>query len=111
MLPMAFVRGLMGPYMRPIPIGASVAMLFSLVVAFVVSPWLAYRLFRRQAEKMAEGAGRRPTPRPRARRASLGLYARLFRPLLASAWRRWALLGAVAVLLAAVGRAASRCGW
>jgi len=38
-LPMAFVRGLMGPYMRPIPVGASVAMLFSLAVAFIVSPW------------------------------------------------------------------------
>jgi multidrug efflux pump subunit AcrB len=36
-LPMAFVRGLMGPYMRPIPVGASAAMLFSLMVAFVVS--------------------------------------------------------------------------
>ena len=43
-LPMAFVRGLMGPYMRPIPIGASAAMLFSLMVAFVVSPWAAIRL-------------------------------------------------------------------
>ena len=38
-LPMAFVRGLMGPYMRPIPIGASAAMLFSLLVAFIVTPW------------------------------------------------------------------------
>ena len=43
-LPMAFVRGLMGPYMRPIPVGASAAMLFSLMVAFVVSPWAAMRL-------------------------------------------------------------------
>jgi multidrug efflux pump subunit AcrB len=43
-LPMAFVGGLMGPYMRPIPIGASAAMLFSLVVAFVVTPWAARRL-------------------------------------------------------------------
>ena len=47
-LPMAFVRGLMGPYMRPIPVGASVAMLFSLVVAFVVSPWAALRLLGRR---------------------------------------------------------------
>lgn len=39
-LPMAFVSGMMGPYMRPIPIGASVAMLFSLMVAFVFTPWL-----------------------------------------------------------------------
>ncbi len=38
-LPMAFVRGLMGPYMRPIPVGASFAMLFSIAIAFIVSPW------------------------------------------------------------------------
>ncbi|TPW18617.1 MAG: RND transporter, hydrophobe/amphiphile efflux-1 (HAE1) family, permease protein, partial [Elusimicrobia bacterium] len=43
-LPMAFVRGLMGPYMRPIPVGASMAMLFSLAVAFVVSPWAFAKL-------------------------------------------------------------------
>jgi multidrug efflux pump subunit AcrB len=48
-LPMAFVRGLMGPYMRPIPVGASAAMLFSLIVAFVVSPWAALRLLRNYA--------------------------------------------------------------
>jgi len=45
-LPMAFVRGLMGPYMRPIPVGASVAMLASLAVAFVITPYLAYRLLK-----------------------------------------------------------------
>jgi multidrug efflux pump subunit AcrB len=45
-LPMAFVSGLMGPYMRPIPVGASVAMLFSLAVAFIVTPYLAVRLVR-----------------------------------------------------------------
>ncbi|HWC65561.1 MAG TPA: efflux RND transporter permease subunit, partial [Thermoanaerobaculia bacterium] len=45
-LPMAFVRGLMGPYMKPIPTGASFAMLFSLAVAFIVSPWAALRIFR-----------------------------------------------------------------
>ncbi|MGD2134867.1 MAG: efflux RND transporter permease subunit, partial [Gemmatimonadales bacterium] len=46
-LPMAFVTGLMGPYMRPIPVGASVAMLFSLAVAFIVTPYLAVRLVKR----------------------------------------------------------------
>ncbi len=45
-LPMAFVSGMMGPYMRPIPIGASVAMLASLAVAFTVTPYLAYRLLK-----------------------------------------------------------------
>ena len=41
-LPMAFVGGLMGPYMRPIPIGASAAMFFSLAIAFIVTPWAAH---------------------------------------------------------------------
>jgi hypothetical protein len=45
-LPMAFVGGLMGPYMRPIPIGASAAMVFSLLVAFIVTPWAAVRLLK-----------------------------------------------------------------
>ena len=43
LLPMAFVTGLMGPYMSPIPINASMGMLISLAVAFVVTPWLALR--------------------------------------------------------------------
>src|SRR5207249_11579344 len=45
-LPMAFVGGLMGPYMRPIPIGSSAAMIFSLLVAFIVTPWAAVRLLK-----------------------------------------------------------------
>jgi multidrug efflux pump subunit AcrB len=45
-LPMAFVGGLMGPYMRPIPIGASAAMIFSLLVAFMVTPWAAVRILK-----------------------------------------------------------------
>ncbi|MGA7749884.1 MAG: efflux RND transporter permease subunit, partial [Gallionella sp.] len=43
LLPMAFVSGLMGPYMSPIPINASMGMLISLAVAFVITPWLALR--------------------------------------------------------------------
>jgi len=49
-LPMAFVRGLMGPYMRPIPVGATAAMLFSLLVAFVVTPWASVRLLSQEGE-------------------------------------------------------------
>lgn len=43
-LPMAFVSGLMGPYMRPIPVGASMAMLFSVLIAFVISPWVFVKI-------------------------------------------------------------------
>lgn len=46
-LPMAFVGGLMGPYMRPIPIGSSAAMIFSLLIAFTVTPWAATRLLKK----------------------------------------------------------------
>ncbi|HEY4744852.1 MAG TPA: efflux RND transporter permease subunit, partial [Desulfuromonadaceae bacterium] len=45
-LPMGFVGGLMGPYMRPIPVGASMAMLFSLLIAFIVTPYFALRFMR-----------------------------------------------------------------
>ena len=45
-LPMAFVGGLMGPYMRPIPIGSSAAMFWSLVIAFIVTPWASIRILR-----------------------------------------------------------------
>jgi len=47
-LPMAFVGGLMGPYMRPIPIGASAAMLFSVIIAFTVTPWASIRILRKK---------------------------------------------------------------
>ena len=90
-LPMAFVRGLMGPYMRPIPVGASAAMLFSLVVAFVVSPWAALRLLRHYAsgddhKHEAEGWTTR-------------LYRRIMNPLIESASRRWLFFGGMVVLL------------
>jgi multidrug efflux pump subunit AcrB len=57
LLPMAFVTGLMGPYMSPIPINASMGMLLSLAIAFVVTPWLALRLVKAVAPHGAAGEG------------------------------------------------------
>ena len=58
MMPMAFVRGLMGPYMKPMPIGASLAMAFSLLVALVITPWLAIRLLKSERwREDVEGSG------------------------------------------------------
>jgi multidrug efflux pump subunit AcrB len=90
-LPMAFVRGLMGPYMRPIPVGASAAMLFSLIVAFVVSPWAALRLLRHYAT----GSGFQHETEGWTTR----LYRRIMNPLIESAGRRWIFLGSMVVLL------------
>ncbi len=101
LLPLAFVSGLMGPYMRPIPINASAAMLFSLIVAFVVSPWLTYRLFRKHAEAMASGQHDKPGAATEQEGRLDRLYQRIFAPLLASRLKRWALLAGVAILLVA----------
>jgi multidrug efflux pump subunit AcrB len=87
-LPMAFVGGLMGPYMRPIPVGASAAMLFSLVVAFVVTPWAAVRLLRPSGAHHHEEEDRFTT-----------LYRKVMDPLIRVPRVRWAFLGGVAVLL------------
>jgi len=54
LLPMAFVTGLMGPYMSPIPINASMGMALSLAIAFVVTPWLALKLMKPAAHGHAE---------------------------------------------------------
>jgi multidrug efflux pump subunit AcrB len=90
-LPMAFVRGLMGPYMRPIPVGASAAMLFSLVVAFVVSPWSALRLLKHYAERVTDEHEKEGW--------TTRLYRRIMNPLLQSAPRRWMFLSGIVVLL------------
>ena len=90
-LPMAMVRGLMGPYMRPIPTGASSAMLFSLIVAFVVSPWAALRLLRGHAGGHGE-AGEKEGWSTRA-------YRTMMTPLIQNAKRRWLFLGGMVVLL------------
>ncbi|MEZ5575251.1 MAG: efflux RND transporter permease subunit [Candidatus Competibacteraceae bacterium] len=60
LLPMAFVSGLMGPYMSPIPINSSMGMLISLAVAFVFTPWLTYKVLRRVVEKRAATASPPP---------------------------------------------------
>ncbi len=57
-LPMAFVRGLMGPYMRPIPVGASLAMILSLLVAFIVTPWAAVKLLKDHSDDQSPKAAK-----------------------------------------------------
>ena len=95
-LPMAFVRGLMGPYMRPIPVGASAAMLFSLMVAFVVSPWAAMRL-------LGKHLGGAHLLEPEHENWSTRLYRKVMSPLIASARNRFLFfVGVVALLLISV---------
>ena len=81
LLPMAFVSGLMGPYMSPIPINASMGMLLSLAIAFMVTPWLARLWMKALPAGNATEQGHVPPPHGLA--ARLGpLFERVFRPLL-----------------------------
>lgn len=94
-LPMAFVGGLMGPYMRPIPIGASSAMIFSLLVAFIVTPWASVRLLKR-------GAYSTSTVSVHVREDwSSRLYRRIMSPLIYKPMWRHAFFAAVILLLCA----------
>ncbi|MCL5258592.1 MAG: efflux RND transporter permease subunit, partial [Firmicutes bacterium] len=61
-LPMLFVTGMMGPYMRPIPINVPIAMIASLLIAFTITPWATYALLRNQKPKAAHGPPRWVAP-------------------------------------------------
>jgi multidrug efflux pump subunit AcrB len=101
LMPLAFVRGLMGPYMRPIPVNASAAMLFSLMIAFTISPWLAYRLFRKEHQKAELKAGNPPEEEESHGEGRISrIYSKLMSPLIARRPLRYLFLAAVAVLLA-----------
>jgi len=89
LLPMAFVSGLMGPYMRPIPVGASAAMLFSLLVAFIVSPWMSYKVLGK--------AGR--GGKDKREKDFYPLYERIIAPLMDHAVKRRLVLAGVGCLL------------
>ncbi len=100
LLPMAFVTGLMGPYMSPIPINASMGMAISLGIAFTVTPWLALKLMKphhaTHSPAQAKGLG------PKLQK----LFTRVLTPFLTSARKRWLLLAGILVaLLLSIGLA------
>ena len=96
-LPMAFVSGMMGPYMRPIPVGASVAMLASLGVAFVVTPWLSFLLLKGHVAKSAAAHDRAHEEEEQGRFGVF--YARLMNGLMDNASRRHAFYGVIVFML------------
>ena len=101
-LPMLFVSGLMGPYMSPMPVGATVAMLFSLAVALMVTPWLALKMLGGAHHEEGEAYALENT-------LIYKTYGRFMRPLLARPSAMVGALAAVAVLLVgAAGMFATR---
>ena len=116
-LPMAFVGGLMGPYMRPIPIGASAAMFWSLLIAFIVTPWASIRILRwgKKYSTLTEGT---PSAKDLEHHDAsehpedffTKLYRRMMGPLLHHTGWRWTFLIGITVLLLA-SMATVGLGW
>ncbi len=100
-LPMAFVSGLMGPYMSPMPIGASIAMLLSLIVALTLTPYLGY-IFLREKEK--HGVAHNDHHGEKLEDSRIyKIYKAVIQPMLEERWKRWAfVMGTVLVLLASM---------
>ena len=87
LLPLAFVRGLMGPYMRPMPVGASVAMFLSMVISFVITPWTAYHILGRVTDHPEDEEGRLDR-----------IYRWAMGHLIGNRLHRWLFLGGMACL-------------
>ncbi|MCW3805942.1 efflux RND transporter permease subunit [Plebeiibacterium marinum] len=92
-LPMIFVSGMMGPYMSPMPIGASIAMIFSLFVALMITPWLAYRLLKHDDENEDE------KDYSLEKTLIYKLYNKTMRPMIEDKLKRWVFIIGVTVLL------------
>lgn len=93
-LPMAFVGGLMGPYMRPIPIGATAAMVFSVIIAFTITPWAAIHVLKRHHGASSNGQDSAPDD------IFTRLYHRIMDPLLTRAsWRALFFITIITMLL------------
>jgi multidrug efflux pump subunit AcrB len=92
-LPMAFVSGLMGPYMSPMPIGASIAMMLSLVVALTLTPYLGYLFLREK-----EGHHEKPAEKLEASRI-YKIYHAFINPMLEVRWKRWSFIVSIVVVL------------
>ncbi|WP_228851982.1 efflux RND transporter permease subunit [Aegicerativicinus sediminis] len=96
-LPMAFVSGLMGPYMSPMPIGASIAMLLSLFVALTITPYLGYIFLREKDKKSGNGKEHKTMEETWIYR----VYEKFEKPLIENPKKRWIFLGITFLLLIA----------
>jgi multidrug efflux pump subunit AcrB len=96
-LPMAFVSGLMGPYMSPMPIGASIAMIFSLFVALTITPYLGFIFLRVKDKKGGEKEEKKEQDISNS--LIYKIYEKFEKPLIENKTKRWVFLGITFLLL------------
>ncbi|HNU89247.1 MAG TPA: efflux RND transporter permease subunit, partial [Ferruginibacter sp.] len=97
-LPMAFVSGMMGPYMSPMPIGASIAMMLSLIVALTLTPYLGY-IFLREKEKKTHAKHKESRPHQLEGSHIYKIYRSFIHPLLEKRWKRWTFMVSIVLIL------------
>ncbi|MCH8533450.1 MAG: efflux RND transporter permease subunit [Flavobacteriaceae bacterium] len=110
-LPMAFVSGMMGPYMSPMPIGASITMILSLFIALTIVPYLAYHFLKKDGKQPVEGeeedddfddiedASNNEEDKDLMQTRIYKIYNKIQRPLLESRVKRWGFIGGITLLL------------
>lgn len=98
-LPMAFVSGMMGPYMSPMPIGAAIAMMFSLLIALTLTPYFGYRFLRFKDKNSSTVKNDSSTE---LRETNIyKLYSKIMIPFLESRKMRWTFMASLTVILLA----------
>jgi len=111
-IPLFFITGMMGPYMRPMALNVPLAMLMSLVVAFTITPWMSYHVLKREHKPKPDSKNEESAPEMDAVvRSSLiyRVYQTVLEPFLRSRSARWTLLAVMVVLFGFSGwLAASR---
>lgn len=96
-LPMAFVSGMMGPYMSPMPIGASIAMMLSLVVALTLTPYLGYVFLREKEKRHCNQEDIKPHRLEETR--IYKIYRSFIGPMLETRWKRWTFIAGIVLIL------------
>ncbi len=96
-LPMAFVSGMMGPYMSPMPIGAAIAMMLSLIIALTLTPYLGYIFLREKEHHGGEQAEKKGTTLEET--GIYKIYYKVIQPMLETRWKRWTFILSTVVIL------------
>ncbi len=102
-IPMFFITGMMGPYMRPMALNVPITMIMSMVVSFTITPWLAYHVLKGQANKSHGEGGHEPTPDDIKQSIIYRIFRPLMQPMLQRKWVAWGFLGFVGLLMVGAG--------
>ena len=98
-IPMFFITGMMGPYMAPMALNVPVTMIMSMVVAFTITPWLAFHVLKKTVKGGQAGGGHDPSPDDIKRSLTYRIFEPLMAPMLHRRWVAWAFLGFVGLLM------------